>query len=138
MAKDIIHDAVRNALVKDGWRIIREHFKIEYEEIEIFADLIVDRSPIIAVKDSNKLIIEIKSFAGRSFVRELQQAIGQYELYVDMIEFAQLDYELFLAVSKFVHETFLQRTAARQIIQRHKLKLVVVDTDHEEIVEWIR
>lgn len=74
MAKDAIHDSIKNALIKDGWAITAEFFQIEYEELEIFADIVAEREPIIAEKNGRKLIIEVKTFAGRSFVRELQQA----------------------------------------------------------------
>ena len=70
MAKDIIHDAVRSALIKDGWTISQEYFKIEYKEIEIFADLLAERSPLVAAKDRQRIIVEIKTFAGRSFIRD--------------------------------------------------------------------
>ena len=89
MAKDAIHDSIKNALVKDGWVIIAEFLQTEYEELEIFADLVAERLPIIAEKQGKKIIIEVKTFAGRSFIRELQQALGQYDLYVDIIALAK-------------------------------------------------
>lgn len=39
MAKDIIHDAVKNALIKDGWTITADPFRIEYEEFILFTVL---------------------------------------------------------------------------------------------------
>lgn len=39
MAKDIIHDAVKQALIKDGWTITDDPFRVQYEEFELFADL---------------------------------------------------------------------------------------------------
>ena len=83
MAKDIIHDAVKNALIKDGWQITHDPFRMEYEEIEVFADLAAERSPIVAEKEGQKMVVEIKTFAGRSFIRQLQQALGEYSLYLD-------------------------------------------------------
>jgi hypothetical protein len=38
-AADRIHDAVRNALVKDGWTITEDPFTIDYEEVTLLADL---------------------------------------------------------------------------------------------------
>ncbi|MCW3096240.1 MAG: XisH protein [Chthonomonadaceae bacterium] len=35
--KDNIHEAVRNALVKDGWTIIDDPYRIEYEEADVYA-----------------------------------------------------------------------------------------------------
>lgn len=36
---DKIHDAVKNALVKDGWTITDDPFTLEYEEQILFVDL---------------------------------------------------------------------------------------------------
>ncbi len=47
MAKDIIHDAVKNALIKDGWTITHDPFTIAYEEVSLSADLAAER-PIAA------------------------------------------------------------------------------------------
>ena len=94
MARDIIHDAVRNALVKDNWTITADPFRLKYEEFDLLADLSAEH-PIVATKASRRIIVEIKSFAGRSFVKELQQALGQYKIYLDIIELTGLDYELY-------------------------------------------
>ena len=37
-AADIIHDAVKNALVKDGWIITDDPYTIKYEDLTLFAD----------------------------------------------------------------------------------------------------
>jgi hypothetical protein len=33
-AKDIYHEAVKNALIKDGWRILAAPYKIKYKDAE--------------------------------------------------------------------------------------------------------
>jgi len=38
-AKDTIHDAVKNALIKDGWKITHDPYTIKYEEVTAYADL---------------------------------------------------------------------------------------------------
>ncbi len=38
-ALDRIHNAVRTALVKDGWKVTHDPFVITYEEITLFADM---------------------------------------------------------------------------------------------------
>jgi len=38
-AKDILHDAVKNALIKDGWTITADPYSIRYEDKTVFADL---------------------------------------------------------------------------------------------------
>jgi hypothetical protein len=81
MAKDIIHDAVKKALVKDGWTITADPFTIKYEDATLFADLAAERV-IAAEKAEQKIIIEIKSFAGPSAMQEFEGALGQYQTYL--------------------------------------------------------
>ena len=38
-AKDVYHESVRNALVKDGWTITDDPFTIEYKGARLQADL---------------------------------------------------------------------------------------------------
>ena len=138
MAKDIIHDAVVNALDKDGWTIVKEHFRIECDDVEVYADLLTQRASTATKDDPPKIIIEIKTFASRSFVKELQHALGQYSFYLDMIELAGLDYELYLAVSELVYERSFSRPVISQIVERHQVKLLVVDIKKEEVIKWIQ
>jgi len=139
MAKDIIHDAVKNALIKDHWIITHDPFRVEYEELEIFADLAVEKPrTVVAEKNGEKIILEIKTFAGRSFIKELQHALGQYELYFDLLELTGLDYELYMAVSELVYKDFFLQKGTQTIVQRHKIKLLVVNIEREEIVKWLK
>lgn len=138
MANDIIHDAVVKALDKDGWRIVKERFKIECGEVEVYADLLTQRKSTTAEDDPPKIIIEIKSFVSRSFIKELQHALGQYSFYSDMIELAGLEYDLYLAISKPVYKDYFLRPVTSQIVKRRQVKLLIVDIDEEEIVQWIQ
>ena len=137
MAKDAIHDSIKTALTKDGWLITAEFLQIEYEELEIFADIVAEQNPIVAEKGTKKIIVEVKTFAGRSFIRELQQALGQYDLYREIISLAGLDFELYLAISSLIYESFFLRRGTHEVVQRRQLKLLVVDVEHEELIQWI-
>ena len=61
-AKDKIHDAVCAALTNDDWLIIKEHFYMEYEELDVSVDIFAKRNPLVAVKDDRKILVEIKTF----------------------------------------------------------------------------
>ena len=137
MAKDIIHNAVKNALIKDGWMITADPFRLKYEEFELLVDLSAERT-IVAIKENLQILVEIKSFAGRSFVRELQQALGQYEIYLDIIELTGLDYELYLAISHLTYKNFFTQKATQMVMQRHNLNLLIINIEEEEIVQWIK
>lgn len=138
MANDKIHDAVVQALKNDGWNIIREHFSVRYEELEIRVDVVAERPAVLAEKDGHRILIEIKTFGGRSFMKELQNAVGQYTIYKNILALAQIDYELFLAVNESVYEVAFQQKATTQIVQLNQIKLLIVDIDNQEIVKWIK
>ncbi|MEG4915829.1 MULTISPECIES: element excision factor XisH family protein [unclassified Microcoleus] len=38
-AKDTYHNAVKNALLKDGWIITADPYFIKYEDAELYADI---------------------------------------------------------------------------------------------------
>jgi hypothetical protein len=67
-AKDIYHDAVKAALIKDGWTITADPYPIKYEEIKLFADLAGEKT-ISASREEQQIVVEIKSFLGRSPMR---------------------------------------------------------------------
>ena len=79
-AKDIYHDAVKNALVKDGWIVIDDPFKLKLGLRELFVDLGAKKL-LSAQKDEQKILVEIKSFTNPSPVADLEQALGQYIIY---------------------------------------------------------
>jgi hypothetical protein len=41
-ARDAFHNAVRNALIKDGWTITEDPYVIQYLDVTLFADLGAD------------------------------------------------------------------------------------------------
>jgi hypothetical protein len=137
MAKDIIHDAVKSALIKDGWTITADPYYLKYEEFELFVDLAAERTPLTAEKNGQKIIVEIKTFAGRSFVKDLQQALGQYQIYLSLVQQIAPDHTLYLALSQKVYNDFFSQKATQFIVNHYKLKLLVVDVEQEEIVKWI-
>ena len=62
-ARDNIHEAVRNALTKDGWTITHDPYTIEYDGEFAYADLAAER-PLAASKAGRMIVVEIKSFVG--------------------------------------------------------------------------
>lgn len=76
-AKDIYHDAVKQALIKDGWLIVAENYMLEYSGDKIYPDLVAEKS-IAAEQQGRKSIVEVKSFLGRSFINYLENAVSQY------------------------------------------------------------
>ncbi len=61
-AKDIYHDTVKNALIKDGWTITDDPYRLSIGKRKMYVDLGAEKL-IAAEKDSRKIAVEIKSLA---------------------------------------------------------------------------
>ena len=73
--KDIFHNAVKNALIKDGWTITDDPLYLDYGGIHMYVDLGAEKI-IAAEKDTEKIAIEIKSFVQASMTYEFHTALG--------------------------------------------------------------
>jgi hypothetical protein len=136
-AKDIYHDAVKNALIKDGWTITADPYPIEYEDAELYPDLAIEKL-ISEAQKQRKLIIEIKSFISPSPMKDFEMALGQYILYRNLIQLAQDEYqEIYLAIKNEIYVTFFQRKSIQAVVKLNQVDLLVIDIDKEEVVQWI-
>lgn len=84
-AKDIYHEHVKTALVKDGWQITHDPLRLDFGEKYTLVDLGAERF-IAAEKDKLKIAVEIKSFVGKSTLDDLEKALGQFVLYHDILK----------------------------------------------------
>lgn len=135
-AKDTYHDAVKNALIKDGWKITADPYFLQYEDADLFADLLAEKL-LLAEQKERKIVIEIKSFISPSLMKDFQNALGQYILYRDLLQFGNKDYQLYLAIINTVFDTFFQRKSIQAVVKRNQIKFIVFDDEREEIVSWI-
>jgi len=104
-AKDLFHETVKKALVKDGWVITADPLFIQSEEFDIYIDLGAQKI-IAAEKNEQKIAVEIKSFAKPSLLYEFHLALGQFIDYREILTEVESEYTLYLAVPQPVYETF--------------------------------
>lgn len=57
---DIIHNAVKNALMKDGWMITDDPYIIQYRRTILYADLGAER-PIAAERMDKSLSLKLRA-----------------------------------------------------------------------------
>jgi hypothetical protein len=55
-AKDLYHNAIKNALITDGWTILADPYRIEYQDDLLLADLAAAR-PIAPVNPDTPEIV---------------------------------------------------------------------------------
>src|SRR5690242_8520359 len=106
-AHDLIHDSVKQALIKDGWTITDDPFVIDFENERLFADLGAER-PLAAERGQERIVVEIKSFLGPSLMRDLEEALGQYLLYSKVLSETDPERKLYLAMRDIVYEKLQQ------------------------------
>ncbi len=135
-AKDIFHDIVITALQKDGWQITDDPLRLKWGLRELFVDLGAKKL-IAAQKGETKIAVEIKSFIGKSPIYELENALGQYILYRNILEETDVERLIYLAVRKSTYEEIFSEPIGVMIIQKNQLCLLVFDDEQEEIIKWI-
>lgn len=116
--------------------ITHDPFSIKYAETELYADLAAEK-PFVAERGEQKIIVEVKSFIGRSPMNDFHGALGQYTVYRHLVEMTEPEYKVYLAIDDIVHENFFQRLAIQAIIKAQKVALIIVDIAEEEIIQWI-
>ncbi|MBX2866122.1 MAG: XisH family protein [Leptolyngbyaceae cyanobacterium MAG.088] len=134
-AKDIFHDAVKNALEKEGWSITDDPLFIRFGGIDMYIDLGAERI-IAAERGTQKIAVEIKSFVGPSETTEFSMALGQFLKYQLALEEEQPHRTLYLAVPQDTHRTFFSLELTRRLVARYKVSLIVYDPEEEVIVQW--
>jgi len=133
--KDAIHQAVKNALVKDGWTITDDPLFLEYGDEDMYVDLGAERL-LAAERGSEKIAVEVKSFLGPSALTELHTALGQYQIYLAVLEKVDPDRRLYLALSKSAYDELAEMDTFGLVVRRFQVSLVVVRIADEEIEAW--
>jgi hypothetical protein len=134
-AKDIYHSAVRSALVKDGWTITDDPFRLVWGERDFYVDLGAERV-VAAEKAGHRIAVEVKSFVGASPMHDLELALGQFSLYRAILDEQEPDRGLFLAMAA-ESAAILDEPVGQLLIARHLIQAVIFDPQKEEIVRWI-
>lgn len=135
-AKDIYHDHVKNALIKDGWTITHDPLTLKWGKKDVYIDLGAEQI-IAAQKIERKIAVEIKSFIGESEVEDLKNALGQYILYHDILLRTQPDRVLYLAIRESTYADIFEEPIGEILLENHRVKLIVFDPTKEETVKWI-
>ncbi|MEA5451496.1 XisH family protein [Leptolyngbya sp. CCNP1308] len=135
-AKDLYHDAVKAALIKDGWVILADPYRIQYKDLDLYADLAAEQ-PIAAERAGQKIVVEIKSFVGRSLITDFHLAVGQYKVYQVLLQETASEYDLYLAIDDMTYHNFFSREGVEFLVRSSQIRFFVVNIDEQEIIQWI-
>jgi hypothetical protein len=136
-ARNIYHDAVVHALMSDGWTITDDPLTLAYGGKDLFVDLGAERLAIAAERSGEKIAVEIQSFLNPSPVRDLQEAVGQYDVYRTVLAEITPERSLFLAVPRRVYDSLLTEPFGRLIVTRLQLRMLIFDEVQEKVLQWI-
>ncbi len=135
--RDKIHDAIKNALINDGWRITHDPYPLKYgKDKALQVDLGAEKL-FGAEKDERKIAVEVKSFLNSSLIVDFQKTVGQLEIYQALLEQLEPDRRLYLAVGNFVYQALFVSDIVKLVQRRNQISIIVVRLDSEEITAWI-
>lgn len=134
--KDVYHEMVRNALIQNGWIITDDPFWMSYGGRNVFADLAAERL-IGAEKGTRRILVEVKSFTGLSEIHELEVALGQYNLYRDILAELEPERSPYLAIPRRAYKSVFTDSLGQLVLKRERLELLVFDEQQGGELEWI-
>lgn len=135
-ARDRYHDQVKNALIKDGWRITDDPLHIKWGKKDMYVDLGAEQL-LAAEKGQRKIAVEVKSFLGHSEMADLEQAIGQYTIYGEVLSRVEPDRALLRAVNQEVYNNLFEEPIGQLLIENRRIQLIIFDPHTETILQWI-
>ena len=134
-ARDIYHDCVRNALIKDGWTITHDPLRLSWGNKDMYVDLGAERF-LAAEKENQKIAVEIKSFVGDSEMDDLEKAVGQFVVYRVVLAEREPDRILYLAVSKDVLRDIFEEPLGKLLPENNLVRVIGFDPQAEVIIKW--
>ncbi|MFK7931948.1 MAG: element excision factor XisH family protein [Saprospiraceae bacterium] len=134
MAKDLYHDAVKNALIKAGWKISNEPFYLRIDdEHAYFIDILAEKW-IIARKSKEWLFVEVKSFIAKSDAYELHSSVGQYLIYRAALKYLKIKKRIVLAVPIEVYANLFQSDFVQFVMEEYDIELLPYDPFKEVLI----
>jgi hypothetical protein len=134
--RDKHHDVAVDALIADGWTITDDPLYLAYGSTDVYVDLGAE-APIGALKNGQRIAVEIKSFSGASDVHDLELALGQYILYREVLAEKQPDRVLYLAIPVRAFDGIFSEPLGQMIIRRQQLRLFIFDETARRIILWL-
>jgi hypothetical protein len=135
VAKDLFHQVVKDALIKDGWNITHDPFPVDYGDVQMQIDLGAERL-LAATKDKTIIAVEIKSFVRPSAISEFHTAVGQYLNYRRALRAQEPNRVLYLAVPSQTYDEFFRLRFIAEGIEEYQICLIVYDVEDRSIVKW--
>ena len=136
MARDLFHDNVREALIKEGWHITDDPLTFKIGKVQVQIDLGAEKL-IAAERGADKIAIEIKTFNNLSFITALYEAVGKYIIYRNVLKIIQPERILYLAIPESIFNRFFEEMVIQKTMEDEKFRIVVYNQTTQIITQWI-
>jgi hypothetical protein len=135
MARNLLHEAVRQALLYDGWAITHDPYEMRPYNPNWEMDLGAERL-IGAEREAEKIAVEVKSFRASSFSNEFHTVLGQYLNYRSGLKRIEADRMLYLAVPLEIYDVEFRRAGILNSVEDYDVDLVIFDPITPTILLW--
>jgi len=125
---DSCHDAVADALRREGW-LVESDIRRNREDRIVYIDL-------RAIQADQTTFIEVKCFPNLAEPDEQYTAVGQYLIYQTFLQLERIVDPLYLAVPVTIYKNEFDDVML-ETLQTHHIKLLVFDESGERSLEWI-
>jgi hypothetical protein len=93
---------------------------------------------LAAERAQEKIAVEIKSFLRPSILQDLEDAFGQYLIYLSFLKQTEPDRKLHVAITDVVYRLFSDSQAISMLLSDNHIPLIIVNPETREIVQWIQ
>lgn len=137
-AKDIFHELVREALEKEGWVVTDDPYYLKTPLLKdgLYIDLAAEKL-LAAEKDSQKIVVEIKSFLNESLIHDFHAALGQLLSYQINLDIQEPERILYLGMPLYAFDRMQKQPFYEIAFDKYNIHLLVVNTQNQSII-WHR
>ncbi|MCO6488035.1 MAG: XisH family protein [Phaeodactylibacter sp.] len=136
-AKDIFHEAAKEALINDGWEITHDPYTLQMEKHNMYIDLGAEKL-IAATKGKQKIAVEVKSLISRSMISAFHELVGQFITYSSVLKKQESERVLYVAIPYDGYATLFQKDFVVDIISEFKVRIFVFEPDDKKILKWLK
>lgn len=136
MARDLFHEIVKQALIKDGWTITHDPFPLHTRKEGGLSTDIGAEKVILAENNLKKIAVEVKSFIHISILHEFLKASGQYLSYSKIMGKNEPNRVLYVAIPTFVYYRLIKYDWVVEVMADLNMKAILYNTEKIIIEEW--
>ena len=136
-ARNLVHDAVVDALRADGWSITADPLHLLIGRRRLFVDLAGERAAFAANRNEERIAVEVQSFLSNSEIDDFHRAIGQFIVYRAVLSAVDTGRILYLAVADEVYTGIMSEPIGQLVLADIGAKLIVFQPATRRIIQWI-